>query len=62
MPKAATLEISAETAVLTLATAESTSAMPPDPTEARTGRIIALIVPVTTPSKPIKFAKDQCPT
>jgi hypothetical protein len=62
MPKAATLEMSAETAVLTLATAASTSAKPPDPKEARTGRTIALIAPVTTPSKPAKFANDHIPT
>jgi len=61
IPKAATLAISVETAVLTLFTAASTSASPPDPIRARTGNTIALIAPVTTPINPRKLARDITP-
>ena len=61
IPKAATLAISAETAVLTLFTAASTSASPPDPIRARTGKTIALIAPVMIPINPRKFARDITP-
>ena len=47
--------------MLTLFTAASTSASPPDPIRARTGNTIALIAPVTTPINPRKLARDITP-